>query len=179
MKIKGWKKSPQNGMEKYVDKTKKQENEKKQRKAKWKILGVVAAVIFLWPSNNSQGPNFSFGNRTGGGNQFAMTGDMVTASGVTGVGVTEESFDVENLTTRLDIVEVYVTSEEVITEGTKILKISEESIAEARAELEQTLKEADLAYRAGLIDYEQSKITAEYATNTGECSLKIVVTLPL
>ena len=37
MKIKGWKKSPQNGMGKHVDKTKKQENAKKQRKAKWKM----------------------------------------------------------------------------------------------------------------------------------------------
>lgn len=127
------------------------------------ILGVVAAAIYFWPSSSSQRQNFPFGNMMqGGGSQFAMTEDMVTASGVTSVGVTEDSFDVENLTTGLEIVEVYVNSEEVITEGTKVMKLSEESVAEARAELEQILKEADLAYRAGVIEYEQSKITAEY-----------------
>ena len=126
------------------------------------IITIVGLVLYLKPTRSGNRPNFPFGNMQGGGNQFIVTGDMVAASGVTSVGVTEESFDVENLTTALEIEEVYIASDDVIEEGTKILKLSEASIAEAREELEQTLKEADLAYRSGSIEYEQSKITAEY-----------------
>ncbi len=126
------------------------------------IMVSVVAVIYFGSSKGSQRQEFPFGNRQGVGNRFNVSGDMVVASGVTSVGVTEESFDVENLTTVLEIEELYVNSEEEIAEGTKVLKLSEDSIAEAREELEQTLKDADLAYRAGAIEYEQSKITAEY-----------------
>lgn len=131
------------------------------------VVAVVAAVLYFGSFKGNQKQDFPFGNKQGGansygGNQFAVSGDIVTASGVTSVGVTEEIFEVENLTTALEIEELYISSEEDITEGTKVLKLSEDSIAEARAELEQTLKDADLAYRAGAIEYEQSKITAEY-----------------
>jgi len=131
------------------------------------VVAVVAAVLYFGSFKGNQKQDFPFGNKQGGansygGNQFAVSGDIVTASGVTSVGVTEEIFEVENLTTALEIEKLYISSEEDITEGTKVLKLSEDSIAEARAELEQTLKDADLAYRAGAIEYEQSKITAEY-----------------
>ncbi len=131
------------------------------------IIAVVAAVLYFGSFKGNQKQDFPFGNKQGGansygGNQFAVSGDIVTASGVTSVGVTEEIFEVENLSTALKIEELYISSEEDITEGTKVLKLSEDSIAEARGELEQTLKDADLAYRAGAIEYEQSKITAEY-----------------
>ena len=83
-------------------------------------------------------------------------------SGVTSVGIREEIFGVENLVTELEIEEVYLRSEETVTEGTRVLKLSETSVAQARDELEQVLKEADLAYRSELIEYEQSKINARY-----------------
>lgn len=126
------------------------------------ILVTTAVFLYFKLAREGQRRDAPFGNIQGGGNQFVVTEDMVAASGVTSVGVTEESFDVENMVTSLEIEELYISSEDVITEGTKVLKLSEESIAEAREELEQTLKEADLAYRAGAIEYEQSKITAEY-----------------
>jgi len=131
------------------------------------ILGALAAgILYLRASKSSsqksQMQQFPFGNMQGSGSMFSVTEDMVAASGVTSVGVTEESFDVEDLTVVLKIEEVYVNSEETIIEGTKVLKLSEESISQAREELEQTLKEAELAYRAGVIEYEKSKITAEY-----------------
>ncbi|MGN0168360.1 MAG: HlyD family efflux transporter periplasmic adaptor subunit [Acetatifactor sp.] len=93
---------------------------------------------------------------------FSITENMVAASGVISVGVTEESFEVENLTTELVIDEVYISSNAEIEEGAKVLKLTEDSVQEARNELEKTLREAELAYRAGTIEYEQSKITAEY-----------------
>ena len=57
---------------------------------------------------------------------------------------------------------VYISSGDTITENMPILKVTEESIETVRVELEADLKDADLAYRAGLIEYEQSKITAYY-----------------
>ncbi len=130
------------------------------------VLVIIAVVLFLCLRSRENNDDFSFGKMPGGmqggrGN-FIVTEDMIAASGVTGVGMIEESFDVENLTTGLEIEEIYISSEESIEEGTKVLKLSEESVADAREELEQILKEADLAYRAGAIEYEQSKITAEY-----------------
>ena len=86
----------------------------------------------------------------------------VSASGVTVVGMTSDDFEVENLETSLYIEEVYVTTNSEMEAGTKILKLSEDSVAEAREELTQNLLDADLQYRAGAIQYEQSKITAKY-----------------
>lgn len=93
---------------------------------------------------------------------LAITEDMVMASGVTNVGLVEETFDVEDLSTELEIEEIYVTSGSELKQGDKILKITDESIEEARAELEESLRDAQLAYRAGVIEYEQSLIVAEY-----------------
>jgi hypothetical protein len=124
-------------------------------------IAVIAGVVlfFIFRKNSSQG----LFNKGGMGNgAFAMSGDMIGASGVISVGVTEESFDVENLTTDLIIEEIYVSSNEEIEEGTKILKLTDDSVAEAREELEKVLKDAELAYRAGTIEYEQNKITAQY-----------------
>lgn len=131
------------------------------------LITVGVVIMLLVRGGNSQKSNFSFGGGRPGGNMaggmsFNMSGEMITASGVTSIGVTEESFDVENLTTSLEIEEVYINSEDEITEGTKVLKLSEESITNAREELEKTLRDAELAYRSGVIEYEQSKINAEY-----------------
>ena len=93
---------------------------------------------------------------------FARTSGGIRASGVTSVGVTQENFEVEDLETQLEIEEVYVSSGDEVEAGTQILKLSDVSVEEARAELEKKLREADLAYRAGSIEYEQNKITAQY-----------------
>ena len=119
--------------------------------------GSVTAVVILHKNRNVT--EFSMpGNMAG----LTLTEDMVAASGVTNVGITEETFDVENLTTNLEIEEVYAVSGEEATAGDKILKLTEESVAEARKELERTLRDAELSYRTGKIEYEQNLITAEY-----------------
>lgn len=139
------------------------------------IIGAVAAVaaagavILLWRFKNPGQPDFPGTNR-GGGMSFA-TGEGITAvSGVINVGITEESFEVEKLSTELEIEEVYISSEDVLEEGMKVLKLSQEDVAEAREELEQTLRDAELAYRAGTIEYEQKKITAQYDRDSKELS---------
>lgn len=53
-----------------------------------------------------------------------------------------------------------------VKENTAVFKISQGSVEEAREELEKKKEEASLAYRAGLISYEQSKINAKYTYDT-------------
>ena len=123
--------------------------------------GSVAAVVILHRNGNQS--EFSMpGNMAG----LTFTEDMTAASGVTNVGITEETFDVENLTAELEIEEVYVASGEEVTTGDKILKLTEDSVEEARKELERALEDAELAYRTGAIEYEQDLITAEYTRNS-------------
>ena len=123
--------------------------------------GSVAAVVILH-KNNSQSEFSMPGNMAG----LTFTEDMIAASGGTNVGITEASFDVENLTTELEIEEVYAVSGEEVTAGDKILKLTEDSVEEARKELERALEDAELAYRTGAIEYEQNLITAEYTRDS-------------
>lgn len=123
--------------------------------------GSVATVMIL--HKNSSRSEFTLPDNLAGLN---FTEDMIAASGVTNVGITEETFDVENLTTVLEIEEVYAASGEEVTAGDKILKLTEDSVEEARKELERALEDAELAYRTGAIEYEQNLITAEYTRDS-------------
>ena len=123
--------------------------------------GSVATVMIL--HKNSSRSEFTLPDNLAGLN---FTEDMIAASGVTNVGITEETFDVENLTTVLEIEEVYAASGEEVTVGDKILKLTEDSVEEARKELERALEDAELAYRTGAIEHEQNLITAEYTRNS-------------
>ena len=123
--------------------------------------GSVAAVVILHRNGNRSELSMP-GNMAG----LSFTEDMTATSGVTNVGITEETFDVENLTTVLEIEEVYAASGEEVTAGDKILKLTEDSVEEARKELERALEDAELAYRTGAIEYEQNLITAEYTRDS-------------
>lgn len=123
--------------------------------------GSVATVVIL--HRNSSRSEFTLPDNLAGLN---FTEDMIAASGVTNVGITEASFDVENLTTELEIEEVYAVSGEEVSAGDKILKLTEDSVEEARKELERALEDAELAYRTGAIEYEQNLITAEYTRDS-------------
>ena len=152
-------------------------DKKKKGKSKKKIIIIAISLVTVFvviggvaffalrKNGNVENP-FSqmMGGGRGNGGMSGMTfgSDMVTASGVINVGTAEESFDVENLSTRLQIEEVYVSAGETIEIGAKVMKISEESIVAAREELESTLASTQLAYRAGVIEYEQNKISAKY-----------------
>ena len=143
---------------------------KKARK-KWIITALILVLALSGGSmatvrilhKNSSRSEFTLQDNLAGLN---FTEDMIAASGVTNVGITEETFDVENLTTVLEIEEVYAASGEEVTAGDKILKLTEDSVEEARKELERALEDAELAYRTGAIEYEQNLITAEYTRDS-------------
>ena len=92
------------------------------------LAGGVAFVV-LRSGNTGEFPMRPDGMGMAGG--LSLSENMVAASGVISVGVTEESFDVENLTTGLVIEEVYISSEMEIEEGTKVLKLTEDSVRSA------------------------------------------------
>ena len=123
------------------------------------VIAGGAVFFFLW-KNGGSGVSFGTGDFMMG--DVAVGENMVSASGVTSVGITQENLEVEGLSEGLLIEEVYVSSGDELQEGDKILKLSEESVAQAREELEETLRDAELAYRAGVIEYEQNKITIAY-----------------
>ena len=123
------------------------------------IIACGAAVYCLRRNGTVQMP---FLSGSGAPGNKSMGGNMVSASGITSVGMIQENFEVENLSKGLLVEEIYVSSQDAVEEGTKILKLSQEELDEAREELEKTLREADLACRAGAIEYEQNKITARY-----------------
>lgn len=123
------------------------------------LIGGGVMVYCLRKNGSADLPFMQQGIAVGG----MSTGEnMVSSYGITSVGMTQESFEVEGLETKLLVEEVYVSSEEEVSQGTAILKLSEDTVEEARKELERYLREADLAYRAGIITCEQGKITAEY-----------------
>ncbi len=125
------------------------------------VVAIAAVITFFYIRSNG-GLNQSPMQFDGMINGNFISEDMITASGVTSVGTKAENFEVENLETELEIEEILVSSNQIIEEGTAILKLSEESLAKARKELEKEQRESQLAYRAGAIEYEQSKITAKY-----------------
>ena len=77
------------------------------------------------------------------------------------MGMQEESFDLDYIETKLEIEEVFLSSQDEAAEGTAILKLTEESIQAARRELERKAKQAALDYRQQLLDSEEEKITAK------------------
>jgi len=143
------------------------ENPKKKRSKKVYVavlvllvfVSTVGVVIYFVKFKNATGSTAEtttdFGNMTMGAN-------TVSATGTTAVGMDTEEFEPDYITTELYIEEVYLSTGDEIEANTPILKISDDSITDARAELTAAATDATLAYRAGLIEHEQSKITAKY-----------------
>ena len=127
--------------------------------------GIVAVSVFAYTTSRKED---SWGQMMGqmgqrpsvSGNNIMNT--YVTASGTTSLGYTMDEFEPDYIETELYIEEVYLSSGDEVEAGTAVFKVSDESIAKARAELEEKKEETSLAYRAGVISYEQSKINAKY-----------------
>ena len=150
---------------------------KKKNKKKIILIIVILVILLaaggcaLWfffgknAGKNAKRQGFGsggFGSFGSGSSLNVNLQGKVTASGVTNVGTVSETFDVTELETELRIEKVYVASGDDLEAGDKILKLTEESIENARKELQEKERDAELAYRTGAIEYERSKIAAEY-----------------
>ena len=119
------------------------------------VLGVVIYLILKGAGKEAAGqPEMSVRMPGPGEN-------VISASGSTSVGMQEESFDLDYIETQLEIEEVFLSGQDVVTEGTAILKLTEESVQAARRELERKAVQAALDYRQKLLDSEEEKITAK------------------
>lgn len=90
------------------------------------------------------------------------TSEAFGAYGITSIDTDNETFDVDDMVSSLEVEEIYITSGTSVTEGDKILKFTEDSVETVREELTEALREAELAYRSGVIEYAQKQITLEY-----------------
>ncbi|MBR5578832.1 MAG: efflux RND transporter periplasmic adaptor subunit [Lachnospiraceae bacterium] len=121
------------------------------------IIAVIGSYIIIQVTTKNEEktemmpPGMNFGG-----------GEYVTAVGITTMGFTADTFDIDSLDTQLYVEDVYLSSQQQVEAGTPVFKIKEENIQEAKAELEEEVTEASLAYRLGLLTYEQSMINAKY-----------------
>lgn len=90
-----------------------------------------------------------------------VSGDIISATGLTSVGMNTETLKLDFLTTELYVEESYLSAGDEVDAGTKVFKISEDTLNEAKQELADKVTETDLAYRQGLIDYENNLLEAE------------------
>lgn len=132
------------------------------------IILILAAVLVFFFLHHKSTENHGGGADSSGGGFGALPGGMqisentVTASGTVSVGIVEEEFEPDYIETELEIEEVYLSSNMEVKTGEKIAKLTQESVEKARDELTDACTAADLAYRAGVITYEQSVIEAQY-----------------
>lgn len=88
---------------------------------------------------------------------------MVSASGTTAIGMDAVIFEIDFLEeASLYVEEVYASNGDTLEAGSKLFKLTDESVEEAREELENTAKDAELTYRSSAITTNQSKIQAKY-----------------
>ncbi len=126
-------------------------------------LAIFGGVIFLLVKSTGKE---EAGQPEGPGRLPGLGENVISASGSTSVGMQEESFDLDYIETKLEIEEVFLSSQDEAAEGTAILKLTEESIQAVRRELERKAKQAALDYRQQLLDSEEEKITAKQTLDT-------------
>lgn len=150
-----------------------QEKEKKSRVGRKKLVvtvigvgmvltaaGVADTIYYRQTQSSTTQENGGQWGHQGGMN---MNDNLVTASGTTSIGVDAVTFAIDFLEdTSLYVEEVYVSSGDEVEAGTKYLKFTDDSIEDARSELESTAREAQIAYRSGVITAQESKIEAKY-----------------
>lgn len=117
-------------------------------------LAALGICFFLIKTDTENGSG-----RRPGGNFFGE--NIITASGITATGMTEEACELDFLETKLYVEESYLSMGDTVEAGAKVFKVSDESLEEAREELERTATEAELKYRQGVIDYETGRLEAE------------------
>ena len=143
------------------------------KRRKWKnrlsiaaIVLVIAAVSAVSIGNymrtrkaNSSDDMETFGQH---GAQGGLS-EMVMASGTTSVGIDAVTFEIDFLEdTDLYVEEVYLSNGDEVQVGEKYIKFTDESIADARAELEAAALSASLSYRSGVISNGESRLQAKY-----------------
>jgi multidrug efflux pump subunit AcrA (membrane-fusion protein) len=161
-----------------------QKKERISLKDRWKGMKrkrkiILSTCILLLVAALASGSIYFFAIRKNKGDMEGMRPDIngfgeniVTASGLTSTGMTEEEYELDFPETQLFVEESYLSMGDTVEKGTKAFKISDESLKEAKEELKNAAAETELAYRQGLIDYERNKLEADSTYQTAEVNAK-------
>ena len=90
---------------------------------------------------------------------------VVTATGLTSAGMSQESYNLGFLEDGLYVEEICFNLGDEVETGTAVFKVSQESLESARSKLEKALTEAQLNSREGRITLESGLIDAEETKN--------------
>lgn len=131
------------------------------------IILIAGGSLYAFFSTRQKGAVSQQDMARGEKGQFAGMENVITASGTTAIGMDAVTFDIDFLEeTSLYVEEVYYTNGDEVKSGEKLFKLTEESVQDAREELTNTAKEAELSYRSSVITTNQSKIQAKYTYET-------------
>lgn len=92
---------------------------------------------------------------------MALSEDCVSATGLTSVGMLEEICGLGFLEDGLYVEETCLSTGDEVEAGTAVFKVSEESLENARRELEKQVQETALNVRQGAITYETGLVEAQ------------------
>lgn len=126
------------------------------------LIVAVGAGVYLFVFRKQTGDD-QMGQRE---KMMQSESGIIAASGATMVGMEEETFALQTTDSQLVVEEVYLASGDEVEAGSKILKFTEDSLKAVQSELAHAQKEAELAYRQGLIDYQIAVIEAKSAYDT-------------
>ncbi len=138
------------------------------------LIGILAAAVLLAAGLliffviRDQRKDEEFGGMGNPPDMEGMEGNIISASGLTSVGMLEENLKLDFLETELYIEESYLSIGDEVDAGTAVFRISDETLEEARKELNDAVTEAQLAYRQGVLDYEQDSLNARTTYESAE-----------
>lgn len=90
-----------------------------------------------------------------------LSEDAVAATGLTSVGMLEEIYELGFLEDGLYVEETWLNMGDEVEAGTAVFKVSDESLQNARRELEKQVQETELNRRQGAITYESGMLDAQ------------------
>lgn len=124
----------------------------------------VAEVTEVSTSDSEDSASSASGSSSGSSQSSGMGGmDMGMSMGGTSMSSSASgSEDSSSETTSLTVEEVYLSTGQVVQEGDKILKITEDSIEEYRSQLEAAVETAKLSVSQEEINVESKQAEADY-----------------
>lgn len=120
------------------------------------VAGCTAGVVGIWLyRNRADGP--AMPELPEG---MELSENVITASGLTSTGMSEESWELGFLEDGLYVEETYLNLGDEVEAGTPVFKVSEDSLENARQELDKAVTETSLNRREGEITYQTGLIEA-------------------
>lgn len=93
--------------------------------------------------------------------EMSFLGDVVSATGLTGVGMREEAWELGFLTDGLYVEEAYLNVGDEVEAHTPVFSVSQDSLKSARRELEKEVQETQLNRRQGEITFETGMVDVQ------------------